>query len=141
MTNEKPKNKKKRRGKLPVTRAFELLKARGWQPAVVERRITRLLNVDLFGFADLLAVHPESGRTLALQVTCAAGGNFAERVRKCAESAEARNCLLVGWHIEVWGFRRAPDRNGSTLRAAAVLIDFDSREVRTVDGSLIVEDF
>lgn len=136
-TNKKPR---RRRGKLPATRAVEVLQSRGWTAQIVERRLTRFLCVDLFGFADILAVHPETGRTLAVQVTCAKGGNFAERARKCEESEEVRNCLLCGWCVEVWGFRREPAQNGSTLRARTLLIDFDSRELRIVDGSLVVED-
>lgn len=60
---------------------------------------------DLFGFADVLAVHPVHG-TLAVQAT--SRSHARDRAQKVVDCADALQCSLSGWEIEVWGWDYLP---------------------------------
>lgn len=93
----------------PTARALAHCKALGWIAGVVERWLPYTQRkVDLFGFADLVAIEPGVGIVL-IQVTT--GANAAARIAKiqttCRVAAAA--WLAAGGRIEVWGWgKRGP---------------------------------
>ncbi|MGB0888912.1 MAG: hypothetical protein ACPGWS_01390 [Solirubrobacterales bacterium] len=119
------------------TRAIEMLEHRGWLAGDVEMRINRQLTRDLFGFADLVAVHEQlPAGTLALQVTDAT--NVATRVRKCLAEPNVVRVLRCGWRVEVWGVRDKITKAGSLLKARTLLLEEDRETVRVEEGSLSI---
>jgi len=107
-------------GKTPQQRTRDNLTARGFLVATVERRKSFpdrkkhrcvacghdpqiSVSVDLFGFADILAIHPESGQHLLVQTT--SRNNHATRRTKILASMEAKLCLLAGIKILVQSWR------------------------------------
>jgi hypothetical protein len=91
----------------PTARTMALLRREGyvaaaceaWLPAVRRRR-------DLFGFADVAAVHPHVPGPLLVQTTSAA--NLSSRRRKVCGSAAARLWLRCGARIELHGWEKTP---------------------------------
>ncbi len=95
----------------------------GWLPAVVERRLPRgFTTVDLYGFADVVAVGDD--RLGVLFIQCTSKGNIASRIKKITSDtrrklnkqtgqietvpndikANALRVLASGNRIEVWGW-------------------------------------
>jgi len=65
----------------PTARSLKLLRERGYLAGVVEQTVPQtFIKRDLFGFIDILAVHPETGETLAIQAT--SGSNASARIYK-----------------------------------------------------------
>ncbi|HVS37794.1 MAG TPA: hypothetical protein VMS17_19710 [Gemmataceae bacterium] len=92
----------------PTARTLQLLRAEGylavvaeaWLPGVNRRR-------DLFGFADVAAVHPHAAGPLLVQTTTA--DHLAHRRKKVQASPAARLWLRAGGRIELHGWQK---RNG-----------------------------
>lgn len=122
--------------KTQTNRAIDILEACGWTAGIVERKVSRIVAMDLFGFADIVAVNPgvESG-ILFLQVTD--DGNLSTRVKKIMQEPRAITCLQTGARVEAWGIRDKPDLQGSILLARSFV--WDDQQLRVVKGSLIVE--
>ncbi len=93
----------------PTGRTLALLRAEGylccvaeaWLPHVQRRR-------DLFGFADVAAVHPHLAGPLLVQVTTAC--HLADRRRKVQASPAARLWLRAGGRVELHGWGRRAGR-------------------------------
>lgn len=96
----------KSKNQSPSSRTLQALKRLGWHPATVEKynHHTRTKN-DLYGFIDIIAIHPDTGQVLAVQVT--SGANVANRVTKITTECEPelRMCLKAGWLVEAHGWR------------------------------------
>lgn len=69
---------------------------------------------DLFGFADLAAIHPDEKGTLYIQVT--EGGHGPERVRKILALNAAKVALKGGNRIWVIDWRWKPIERGSPAK-------------------------
>jgi hypothetical protein len=94
----------------PTGRTFNLLKAEGFEVAVVERRLPHChITVDAFGLFDLLALRADSPGCLGVQCTSAA--NHAARVRKVLENPVLPAWLRAGNRAEVISWRQ--DREGN----------------------------
>jgi len=109
-------------------RALKMLESLGWTVADVEKWIPRTnIRVDLFGFADLLAV--KGTQTLAVQATSindTGGGEFSRHVAKMIAEPRLGNCLDAGWLVELWAVRNTPTKSGQTVRIASFeLLDED----------------
>lgn len=91
----------------PTSRSLAAIREDGWTVQVVERwnphSRTRL---DLFGFADLLAIRP--GRTLAVQTTSAS--NASARILKTLGCPGFAAAVNAGWRIEVHGWSKKGPR-------------------------------
>lgn len=86
----------------PTQRTRDWLKARGVTSQIVERwNAHARVRQDLFGFADLLAIHT---RIVAIQVT--SGDHVSARVAKIYDEPKAREWLAAGGLIEVHGWRK-----------------------------------
>lgn len=87
----------------PTARTLSLLRAEGWQVAIVERRLPRCFRtVDLFNAFDLLAVRADSHGVIGVQVT--SGSNHAARVRKVKAApilpvwiAAGNEAVVISW--------------------------------------------
>lgn len=93
----------------PTARTLAECKRRGWLACVVERWIPRTNSrVDVFGFADILAL---DGRPGALLIQTTTTDNAPARVAKiegpCADKAKA--WLSAGNRIAVWGWAKRGD--------------------------------
>ncbi|MBW1953231.1 MAG: hypothetical protein JRI66_09140 [Deltaproteobacteria bacterium] len=66
-------------------------------------------RLDLFGFADVVALVPGRQGTTYLQLTTAPHGR--ERLRKVLDCSNVKQVLLAGNHVEVWEWRKVR-RNG-----------------------------
>ena len=100
----------------PTKRSMDRLRAEGWLVEVVERWIPRVnIRKDLWGFIDLLAI--KDGEVLAVQAT--SGSNVSGRVKKIAEHENIEQVRMLGWRIEVWGWRKSA-RNRWVLRVVDV---------------------
>lgn len=102
----------------PTSRTLKRLRKDGWTAAVTERWNPHAhIRQDLFGFIDVLAIHPERG-TLAIQAT--SGSNLSKRVAKIRAEANALIWLHAGrgYHqIEVWAWRKLKvKRRGKAIR-------------------------
>ena len=97
----------------PTSRTLKRLRADGWTAAVTERwNHYARIRQDLFGFIDVLAIHPERG-TLAVQAT--SGSNLSARVAKIATEPRALTWLYAGrghHMIEVWAWRKLKVKRG-----------------------------
>jgi hypothetical protein len=89
----------------PTQRSLGLLRQQGFLCAVVESWVPRLLiRRDLFGVADVLAVHPRDRLFLLVQTTTAA--HLAHRLAKARARPELATWLRAGGRFEVWGWAR-----------------------------------
>jgi hypothetical protein len=89
----------------PTKRTLVHLRKLGFVAEVVEKRVPGcLVSRDLFGIADVLAVHPEQGIVLLVQATTA--DHFANRLRRVQEQSVLPSLLAAGVRIEVWGWCR-----------------------------------
>ena len=99
----------------PTSRSLKKLRDEGWEAGVVERYIAPIRRkVDLFGFADLVAMKPGE-RPLLVQTT--SGSNLAARRAKMAELATPAVALASGFRIVLHGWtRRKVKRGGKAVR-------------------------
>ena len=95
-------------GKSISKRAIDDLRKAGYFAAKAEHyNVHARRSFDLFGFVDVVAVHPKHG-WLMLQVT--SSSNVAARLRKIAEDhgEKAETMLSVPFTaVEVWGWNKA----------------------------------
>jgi len=86
----------------PTARSLKLLRDTGHFAGIVERWLPRVKRrSDLFGFADLLAVHRVEPGVLLVQCTSLA--NVATRLAKAKSKVELAVWLRAGQRFEVWG--------------------------------------
>lgn len=86
-----------------VSRSLDYLRRLGFLAAVVESWIPHLnRRRDLFGFADVLAIHPRDRLFVLVQVTTA--GHVADRLAKARGKAELALWLRAGGLFEVHGW-------------------------------------
>lgn len=106
--------KKRRKGLLPQTKALRYLQEHNWIADPVERKMG-LLSKDWGGFADILAVRPETSEAMLIQVT--SDTNFASRVKKCLENDEAMRiaAAMPLIQIQVWGYRSGSAKKEGSL--------------------------
>jgi len=87
----------------PTTRSLDLLRKLGFLAAVVESWIPKLdRRRDLFGFADVLAVHPRD--KVFMLVQCTSIGNVSSRLKKAQGKGALALWLRAGGLFEVWGW-------------------------------------
>lgn len=88
----------------PTERTLKWLRDAGWTAEVVERwNPHSKTRHDLFGFADILAIHADHG-ILAVQAT--SGGNTAAREAKIEAEPKAETWMDAGGGVIVVGWRR-----------------------------------
>lgn len=119
-----------------TNRALDILTQCGWLAGIVERKVSRIVTHDLFGFIDVIAVKPSDDcGILGLQVTDRT--HVSHRVKKLLQEPNLQTCLESGMRVEVWGVRDDPDKHGSMLLARTFV--FEDKNLRVIEGSLIVD--
>lgn len=91
--------------KTTTARSLDWLRKQGYEPQVVERynSFSKRKN-DLYGIFDILAIHKETGETVAVQTT--SGSNVSSRINKITESEHLPLIRKAGWGIFVHGWQR-----------------------------------
>lgn len=116
----------------PTQRTLAYLRKRGEVAQVVER-FNQFAKVrqDLFGFIDI--VNLRTGAIVGVQ--CTSGGNVAARVNKILNECGdvAREWLLAGGRIEVWGWAKRGPRGKRKLWTPRVVDVF----LRTVTNECV----
>ena len=110
----------------PTQRSKAWLEDQGYEVEITERwNPWAKVRHDLFGIADLLAVHKVRPLdTLAVQTTTYA--HMRERQEKILASPNKPLLILAGWKIVVHGWKKPTKKTRTwTLRA----IDIDAQEV------------
>jgi hypothetical protein len=93
----------------PTARSLDLLRRTGHIAGVVERFIAAVnRRSDLFGFADLIAVHRVEPGVLLLQATTRT--NVSARLAKAKSKPELAVWLRNGGRFQVWGWYLAAGR-------------------------------
>jgi hypothetical protein len=93
----------------PTARTISLLRRRGYQADVVERWLPRVdRRRDLFGFGDVLAVHPRERTFLIVQATTV--GHVRHRLDKARALPELAGWLRAGGQFQVWGWAKRGKR-------------------------------
>ena len=93
----------------PIKRTLARLRKLGYHADIVERRLPGcFLTRDLFGIADLFAVHPGERTVLLIQVTTAA--HVADRLRRVRGQPDLPALLAAGVRVEVWGWAQRGGR-------------------------------
>lgn len=96
----------------PTQRSLEALRRDGWTAAIVERwNGFAKIRQDLFGWMDILAVHPRFGITAGVQTTTRS--NMKTRVKKILANDRAEKWLLAGNLIFVHGWAKRKERGKS----------------------------
>ena len=104
--SEVPPKKKRRPSVSLKQRSVLMLRRQGFDTADVERRIPRsFVTVDLFNFADLVAIRADVPGVLAIQSTSTS--NQAARVKKIIAEPRALTWLRAGNRIEVHGWLKS----------------------------------
>ena len=97
----------------PTSRTIKLYKDIGFECGIVERRVPfRNTTIDLYGFADLIAMKPGVG-IIAVQAT--SGGNHAARRAKIAAEPRAKTWLESGGRIEICSWAKRGGRGKRKL--------------------------
>jgi hypothetical protein len=111
----------------PTSRSLNLLRRERWLTGVVESWIPKLnIRRDLFGFADIIAVHPVERVFLLVQAT--SRSNISARLNKAKSLRTLSDWLRAGGRFEVWGWEQS---NGKwEVRRVEVLAEsLDTREL------------
>lgn len=113
----------------PTARTKALLEKEGYLVAIVEHwNPWAKIRQDLFGFADLIGVNPQS-RTVTLVQTCS-DTDHARRRRKVLESEAAAICAKAGVIVSVisWGKRKEKGTNRLTWTPRVEVVRFGEAE-------------
>ena len=88
----------------PTQESLKYLRNDGWTVAIVEKKVPHsFISQDLFGFIDLIAIHPDSETTIGIQVTTTA--NISARRAKILahknyqiwKASPYRRMIIHGW--------------------------------------------
>lgn len=94
----------------PTQRTLDLLRKRGYRPAVVERWNPHTnIRQDLFGCIDVLAIG--NGETIAVQ--CTSKQNMRSRINKIQDSDALFDMRDAGWRVLVHGWHQPKKKPGT----------------------------
>jgi hypothetical protein len=104
----------------PQSRSHAWLKERGWVFGKTEKSVRipdktvpggwRIFKQDLFGFVDIVAVHPLARGVLFVQVTANLGSHKTDRLKKIEEAEATIPILKAGNTIEFQAWRKLGPR-------------------------------
>ncbi len=113
----------------PTQRTLAKLRSDGYSfVQVVEKWVPQARKrIDLFGFIDVVAIHPDEKGILGIQAT--SRGNISHRVRKIQELDSYYAWIANGNRAELWGWSKRPKKKGSKQMTwqVKVLNDADIR--------------
>jgi len=100
----------------PTARSLVQLRKDGYIAQVVERwNSFANIRQDLFGFIDIVAIHPEQKGVLAIQATSNSGGNVSAHHKKIIAEPRSRLWLKCGNRILLWGWSKKGARGKRKL--------------------------
>lgn len=92
----------------PTQRSLKLLRDLGWHAQVVERwNPHAFIRQDLYGWIDIIAVHPTFG-ILGVQTTT--GDHLAHRIQKASGNAALVAWVVAGGKLCAHGWRKLKNR-------------------------------
>lgn len=98
----------------PTQRSLALLRKEGYKVAVAEKFNSFIkIRQDLFGWIDLVAMHPETKTLVAIQTT--SGSNLAARITKAKALDTLKLWLECGSKAEFHGWKKAGARGKRKL--------------------------
>lgn len=93
----------------PTQRSLALLREQGYEVYVVEHyNAYAHVRRDLFGFIDIVAIHPDKIGVLGVQTTT--GSNLSARIKKAEALAAYGMWLMSGNKVEFHGWRKIRTR-------------------------------
>jgi hypothetical protein len=114
--------KRKTAGASPMKRSLRLLREEGFTVAIAEHwNAHARRRVDLFGFADLVAVRADQAGALAVQATTSS--NASARLRKALAIPALRIWLASRNRFEVWSWKRNRQSGHWTVNRESVTLD------------------
>lgn len=113
----------------PTQRTLAWLRKQGYTAAVVERWNPHAkVRQDLFGFVDIVSIHPQIQGLSGIQ--CTTTGHIPDRVRKILAEPRAKAWLTAGLSIHVIGWSKRGPRGKRKLweptTRVVILSDFTS---------------
>ena len=98
----------------PTTRTLALLRKEGYTAVVAEKFNSFIkIRIDLFGWIDVCAIHPDKKGVLGVQTT--SGSNLAARITKAEALDSYKIWLKAGNSIEFHGWRKLKNLPGNRL--------------------------
>ena len=96
----------------PTQRTLQLLRKEGYTVAVAEK-FNHFIKVrqDLFGWIDVVAIHPEINGVMGVQTT--SGSNLSARIKKAQALDSYKTWLEAGNSIEFHGWRKLKNLPGN----------------------------
>lgn len=108
----------------PTQRTLRWLREQGYTAAVVEHwNQYAHVRQDLFGFADVVALHPDHRGVLAVQ--CTTGANTGARTHKLGQLSPVELWIATGNRVWVVGWRQVGPR-GKRKRWEPKVIDLST---------------
>lgn len=108
----------------PTQRSLAYLRKRGWRVAITEHwNPFARVRQDLFGFIDLMAVHPER-KAMGIQTTTT--NNLQARINKALALPSCRDCLRGGLRLEFHGW------DGTEITVQEIILDPDNVTLRVI---------
>ncbi len=99
----------------PTQRSCALLRGQGYLVDIVEHyNAYARVRHDMFGWGDLVALHPSKQGVLAIQTTT--GANLAARIEKASQMRSFRLWVAAGNPVEFHGWRKIL-KNGRGTKA------------------------
>lgn len=96
----------------PTQRTLHLLRKEGYTAQVVEKFVAWAnRRIDLFGFIDVVGIHPDKQGILGVQTT--SGSNLSARIKKSQALAAYHIWLRAGNTIEFHGWRKLKNLPGN----------------------------
>lgn len=114
----------------PTQRSSALLRERGYTVDIVEHfNAYARVRHDMFGWADLVALHPSCRGVLAVQTTT--GANLTARIAKASAMASFRLWIALGNSVEFHGWRKVlKGGRGTKLRVwEPVVVRYDLNDL------------
>ena len=129
---DQPK-RKRRSSTSPTARTLNYLRGQGitCDKAEAFNAYSRK-TTDLFGFIDVVALDPQRGQIVGIQVT--SGSNVQSRVKKILEEDDIREYaaqwVRCGGRVEVWGWRKVKvKRGGKAMRWEPRIVELSQQDL------------
>ena len=118
----------------PAQRSMDWLRKRGWYVWKCEHwNPWARVRIDLAGFIDVIAIHPDEPRIFAIQATTTS--NQSKRIAKILASMDARLWLRAGTAIHVHGWRKSKrTRRWELTETPVTLEDFNTLTIKDGHG-------
>ncbi len=95
------------KGTSPTKLSLDELRKRGYTVAVVEKFNSFIkIRQDLWGFGDILAIHPSKKEFLIVQATSDKGGQMSKHKQKCDENKNLKIWLKSGGKFSIWAWNK-----------------------------------